>query len=225
MRLDRILALLERTSPGSRRAQELKCEAEHALMRALQAGGVRAVERLVKELDAGARRLEPKRMRAGIRAWRESLAGGARALELHVGADRSYKFAYLLYLEVPKLTPAQQKAQALQKRFYDRYMEVGQKAYRDPGYRLSPTDRRLLLVGELEADVNNGGFSQYLGNKGRRRGRAALAALEAIGARKTAKLLARALESKSDKALAALDDAFYKAPEDLAVLAARHASL
>ncbi len=34
-----------------------------------------------------------------------------------------------------------------------------------------------LLVGELEADVNNGGFSQYLDNEGRRRARAALAAL------------------------------------------------
>jgi hypothetical protein len=105
-------------------------------------------------------------------------------------------------------------------------MEVGQKAYRDPSYRLSALDRRLLLVGELEADVNNGGFSQYLNNKGRRRARSALAALTAIGARKTAAMLEEAMApGVSEARLSALDDRFYKVTEDLAVLAVRHAEL
>lgn len=88
-----------------------------------------------------------------------------------------------------RLTPRQRRIHAGQEAFYARYMAVGQKAYRDPRYRLTPDDRLVLLVGELEADVNNGGFSQYLDNKGRRRARAALAALQKVGARKTARML------------------------------------
>ena len=105
-------------------------------------------------------------------------------------------------------------------------MTVGQKAYRDPRYRLAPADRLVLLIGELEADVNNGGFDQYLTNKGRRRARAALAALRTVGARKTAGMLAKAMAPRATPAqLPALDERFYRVPEDLAVFTARRVGL
>ena len=105
-------------------------------------------------------------------------------------------------------------------------MTVGQKAYTDSSYRLTPPDRLLLLIGELEADVNNGGFDQYLGNKGRRRALAALAALLMVGARKTADMLKKAMApGTSPEERSALDERFYKVPEDLAVLAARRVGL
>jgi hypothetical protein len=123
------------------------------------------------------------------------------------------------------MTAAQRARHAVQEAFYARYMAAGRVAYGGPGgyQRLMRADRLLLLVGELEADVNNGGFSQYLLNKGRRRARRAVEALDTIGARRTARMLEAALRNAADDtALAKLDERFYEAPEDLAVLATRH---
>ena len=85
---------------------------------------------------------------------------------------------------------------------------------------LSPDDRLILLVGELEADINNGGFSQYLHNKGEARAREALSCLSEIGARRTGRWLAAAIEAGADADdLGRLDQQFYDKPEDLASLA------
>jgi hypothetical protein len=120
------------------------------------------------------------------------------------------------------LTPAQQRRHQVQEAFYARYMAAGQRAYASPPKRISAEDRCILLVGELEADVNNGGFDQYLDNKGRRRAAEALRALRHIGASATARLLEAAMKpGLSDAARSRLDDRFYKGKNDLAVLAAR----
>ena len=75
---------------------------------------------------------------------------------------------------------------------------------------------------ELEADVNNGGFAQYLDNKGLRRAGEALQALRRVGATATSRLLVAALKpSLSEVARNRLDDRFYKSREDLAYLASR----
>jgi hypothetical protein len=89
--------------------------------------------------------------------------------------------------------------------------------------------RRLCLAAEadqrgreLEADVNNGGFAQYLDNKGRRRAGEALRALRRVGARATARLLEDALRPELPQAARRrLDDRFYEGREDLARLAFR----
>lgn len=221
MQIADLLNRLTRLEPDSTAAKAVRRQAEQAMRQILKQDGIRGIRRLVKDLNARGRHLEPVRMWAGLHAWREQ--SGERLLQLHAGSNRIYQFAHLRYSAAPKLTRAQRERDAMHKRFYDRYMAAGQKAYRDPRYRLSAVDRRLLLVGELEADVNNGGFSQYLANKGSRRARSALAALRAIGARKTAAMLEQALQPGA--ALSRLDGRFYKAPEDLALLAARHAKL
>jgi hypothetical protein len=108
----------------------------------------------------------------------------------------------------------QRSAAKLQAAFYERY---GQLALQ--GGAKSPDERLIELVGELEADINNGGFGQYLGNKGEERSRDALASLSVIGARRTARWLASALEAGTDSdALARLDEQFNARPEDLASL-------
>jgi hypothetical protein len=77
-------------------------------------------------------------------------------------------------------------------------------------------------VGEFEADVNNGGFGQYLGNKGRKRAGEALHALRSIGAKRTADMLASALApGASDETLERTDKRFYNSAEDLALLTVR----
>ena len=221
--MERILKALAKLRPSARKTVPLKTRGDHLLMRMLNKGGLRGVERLVGALNAKGHRFQPVESGPGGRFWREDADG--RVFEIRVRSNRVYKMAALRYLAVPKLTRAEIERAAVQKAFYDRYVAIGQRAYRNPG-PLPAVERRLLLVGELEADVNNGGFSQYLLNKGRRRAGTALAALKVIGARKTARLLAQALApSVSEAKLAALDDAFYKAPEDLALLAAKHARL
>jgi hypothetical protein len=72
----------------------------------------------------------------------------------------------------------------------------------------------------------NGGFAQYLDNKGRRRAGAALAALHAVGARRTARMLEQALAPRTSATrMSTLDDRFYAVPEDLALLTGRHVGL
>ena len=211
----------------SRKARELRIEIEHRLMQITGAGGLRAAERAIGALNGRDRHLVLIEKRAGLRAWREELAGG-RGLEVWIAVNRLFRSALVRYESVRKtrLTPRQRRIHAGQEAFYARYTEVGQKAYRDPRYRLTPDDRLVLLVGELEADVNNGGFSQYLDNKGRRRARAALAALRKVGARKTARMLESALVPHTTPTqLSALTDRFSDAPEDLALLTARRVGL
>jgi hypothetical protein len=227
MDLTRLLARLLRLKPGSRAAYKLRVQGEHALFKILQRDGLGEIERMVRRANAGGRRLAALSTTApGTRLWREDL--GDRGIQIYVHSSRSYKAMSLTYakVRVPKLTAAERERHAVQERYYERYMAIGRTAYADPPGRISAMERRLLLVGELEADVNNGGFSQYLFNKGARRARAALAALEAIGARRTAGMLEAAMKPGVTEArLSALDERFYKAPEDLAVLAARHARL
>ncbi len=123
-----------------------------------------------------------------------------------------------------RLTQRQRKLFALHEAFYARYNDVARRAYAsNHGSRLRLTDRLVLLIAELEADVNNGGFRQYLDNKGRRRARSALAALHEVGAKRTAVMLAVALASHADEPrLKRLDDRFYRLPEDLAALVMMH---
>ena len=202
-------------------------ELEHLLMRITGAGGLRAAARAVAALNACDRRLVLVQKGASMRTWREEL-GGRRTLEIQLVVNRVFRSALVRHQVVPKVrvTPRQRAIHAVQEAFYARYMKIGQQAYRDPRRRLAPDDRLVLLVGELEADVNNGGFFQYLDNKGRRRARAALAALRKVGARKTARMLVTAMAPRTTAPQrSALDARFYDAPEDLALLTARRVGL
>lgn len=227
-RLAPLLRRLTGLAPRSRKAGELRMDLEHLLMRITGAGGLRAAERAVTALNARDRHLVLIQKRTSLRTWREELVGGRRTLEIQLVVNRLFRSALVRYqvVRTVRLTPRQRRIHAVQEAFYARYMAVGQKAYRDPRYRLGSGDRLVLLVGELEADVNNGGFSQYLDNKGRRRARAALAALRKVGARKTARMLETAIASATTAAQrSALDDRFYAVPEDLALLTARRVGL
>jgi len=112
---------------------------------------------------------------------------------------------------------AQKKAAKLQAAFYRRYQRLASRTG-----KLGVDDRLVQLIGEFEADVNNGGFGQYLGNKGDARAREALACLSAIGAKRSARWLAAALKDPGEKGLARLDQEFYEKAEDLASLAMNH---
>ena len=229
MDLKRILASLVRLQPKAAETLPLRIKGERVILNLLIGKGLPGAEKLVAELNASGRRFQMVVRAPGTRTWREELDSGTRALNIYVASLPGYRASSLRYEAVPKppkLTPAEQRHADLQQRFYDRCRAVAEKAYSDPPARISTMDRRLLLVEEVEADVNNGGFLQYLDNKGTRRAQSALSALKAIGARRTAAMLEAALKPGVTQAeLSRLDDRFYKAPEDLAALGARHAKL
>lgn len=195
-------------------------------MRVLNTAGLRGVEKLIGGAavpglaPAGGNRI-PRR-----REWVAQPPASGAQLGLVVASHQSFKYVSVTWtaLPTPPRTARARELKRVQDEFYARYMAAGQRAYATPPRRISDEDRRILLVGELEADVNNGGFGQYVLNKGRRRAAAALRVLDDIGAAKIAALLRAALAASGDEALQALDSKFYGTRQDLAVLMMTHLS-
>jgi len=224
-RTARLLGRLVQQRPSSRTARELRREIEHELMRAIQAGGPEAARRRLDGVELAGHRLERAAPDGSLCTWRAQL-DRHRRLEISVRTGGPILSTYVDYRTVRpvRLTPRQQRAAALQAAFYSRYERLGALAYRrGTRSRLSANERLVLLIGELEADVNNGGFGQYLANKGSRRARAALRALGTVRAKRTARWLAAALKTPTDSnALERLDARFVEHPEDLASLVMRY---
>jgi len=210
--VDALVAL----TPGAAETEGPRRAMESVLMHALRTGGREAAEKLVESLGAHGHALQ--RLEALPCMWRVATAP-PRVLEIwFTGGETPVVAAVSYRVGKPWGTKAQKRAAGLQAGFYRRYEALA------PGDAArSREDTLIRRVGELEADVNNGGFGQYLDNKGEARAREALACLSAIGARRTARWLRSALESRgSADALAALDREFYEKGEDLAALTMTH---
>jgi Domain of unknown function (DUF4375) len=221
--LARLISRLLAHDPDSPVANVARRKAEHLFMQLLARGGLRAVARVVGALPRKDYVLLPSLATAHSRAWQATLPG-ERELTLQTSANRLFRTASVRYRMVPKSAMSRQRRvhKALQEEFYFRYLEAGKVAYAPVPGRLRAAERLIMLVGELEADVNNGGFLQYLDNKGRRRAAAALAALTRIEATGTAALLRQALgRDVTEAQLSRLDHSFDAMREDLAVLAIR----
>ena len=219
-RIRRHCAAITRTDPNSNRGDRDRWELERLLMRLLKTARLRGVEQAVRA--ATVPDLVAEKGVAGQRRWvAQSRAVGE--LSIYINSNRYFQSVSVMWKALPKpLSPAQTKKKNIQDAFYARYVAAGQRAYATPPQRISREDRRILLVGEFEADVNNGGFSQYLGNKGRARAASTAAILREIGAKKTAAMLDAALQASADNAaLSKLDDRFYRGGEDLALLSIR----
>jgi hypothetical protein len=206
--------------PGTRRADQARWALEHVLLKVVVREGLAAVGRALAA-TGGSWVLAVRR--PGARSWKAPHPRGTHEIVVSVTRDRVLRTALVssLSLQERRIPPAQRARHARQEAFYARYMAAGRVAYASPqGERKLPrTERLLLRIGEFEADVNNGGFGQYLSNKGRRRAGLTLKALQAIGARRSARLLEAALRARTDAALTKLDDSFYRGYDDLAVLA------
>lgn len=186
-------------------------------MRLMHGGGLPAVDRAMQA--AGIGWLSVAVDQPGARVWSGGDDNARATLRIGLTDDELVKSASVTWAPLPAPPkPAETRAHRLQKQFYERYNAAAGTAYATPPGRLPRIDKLILTIGEFEADVNNGGFSQFLFNKGRRRARATVAALKQIRAPKTAAMLASALAHSADEArLGQLDDRFNKAPEDLAV--------
>ena len=207
--VDSLIAL----TPGTPAAEQPQRAIEVLLMNALKRGGREAGEKMVESLLAHGYVLE--RVDALPCMWRVEIPS-PRVLEIwFTGGDDPAVAAVSYRVGKPWGSKAQKRAAKLQAEFYRRYEGLA------PGDgALAPDDRLIQLIGEFEADVNNGGFGQYLSNKGAARARQALASLSAIGAKRTTRWLKSALEGRrGQKGLTRLDQQFWETGEDLASLA------
>jgi hypothetical protein len=216
-----LLRQLVALKPGGRPAEKLRAELTHLLMRIVRTKGLPGVRRLVKRLTSTTS-LDPVFASGSVRAWRHTVAD--RVLVLQTITGRSMKNATLLYSQAPRTPgPKARVRQNLQDRFYARYNQVGPAGESRTTRRPSAADRLVRVIGDLEADINNGGFDQYLCNKGRPQARRAAKCLQSIGARRTGRLLQSALGlPPHSPQFERLDEAFYRSSEDLPSLVMRH---
>jgi hypothetical protein len=210
---------------------------EQALCAAARPDQMPGVERRIDELRAAGFDLETI-SEPGNDHWREwqvRLDDTRYVATVTALVHPDVQSAHLVYKDKPPKV-RRTRAHRLQDAFYARYNGLWDQLRADSALwdrysadratAFGADDRRLLLVGDFEGDVNNGGFSQYLSNKGLPEARLALAAMQAIGARRTAHMLEEALEHPDDESvLERLTNAFYERAEDLAALAAQHARL
>jgi Domain of unknown function (DUF4375) len=206
---------LQSLEPGSRSAEKRRCNLEHGLMQIVLTEGLPGVRRLVRALSV-TRKFAPVFAVGSVHAWR--CVVDDNMLQLQTNTGRSVKSASISYSKRshPRSSPGSRAQQAMQQEFYARYGVVG-PAGRLASSRLSSADRLVRSIGDLEADLNNGGFAQYLVNKGRSQAARVLRQLRSIGARRTAALLGSALRHPTDSVeLGKLDAAYYRRPEDLA---------
>ena len=137
-----------------------------------------------------------------------------------------------------KLSPAARRRAAIEDGFLARGLALNTSGR--PYSSLGADDRLVACLHELEGGVSNGGFGTYLSNTGGARVRDAHAFLQAIGARRTAKIVGEVLalfprgfgaafrrdaEDLLDRHSVALDrlaGRFYDLPESIPRLAMRY---
>jgi hypothetical protein len=212
---------LLKLQPGSPEADTLRARLRDEIMQVLRKRGLRASMRLVER--AGPPGLTLETTTGGYREYVWLSEDKSRKLMISVHATHLFKSTHVLWqqLRTKPLTPREKARYARQETFYAAYNQIAEKAYGLRPPRLSKSDRTILLVGEFEADVNNGGFTQYLDNKGRARARATVAALRRVRAEKTAEMLESAMRlGVTEQELDRLATRFYRRGEDLASLTA-----
>ena len=156
-----------------------------------------------------------------LRRWVAVDADRHAELSVAVSSNPIFKYVSVRWSALPPqppLTAREKKIKAIQDQFYARYTAAGERAYATPPRRIG-ADATILLVGELEADVNNGGFSQYLEQGPPPRGRGTARAAADRREQDGGDAQRGAGEPGDDAALEKLDAKFYRSREDLAVLA------
>jgi hypothetical protein len=227
-RLTTLACRLTALPPASLRASSTRAELEHLLMRLLAGAGLRGVDAAVRDLIRGGLPITLQNHEPGVRIWAGLLPQQKAELRVTVTASRLIRTTLVTWraAHATVLSGHQRERTRIQNAFYSRYLAAGRKAYAPRPGRLPRPDRWVLLVGEFEADIQNGGFRQFLANKGRRRARAVLRVLDSIAVPRTAALLRHALRpSVPEPAWGRLDRQYDRTGEDLTVATMRHLGL
>lgn len=211
--------------PATKQADKARWAIEGVLMEALKSDGIRAVRAALKGLSADGELFQLVEKESGSYRWQAKISQD-RVIELAVNFAGGVQGTSVTYrIDRPlALTPRQQRLADAHAAFYSHYERIAASVHATGGKkRLGRAEKIILFVGELEAEINNGGFSQYLLNKGRSRAKQALEALIAVEAKRTATLLEQALQPETvEEVLDRLDAKYYRQAEDLPSLVVKH---
>jgi hypothetical protein len=197
-------------------------------MRLLTGAGLRGIDAALRVLTRSGLPLTLSNRQRGLRTWAGQLSQQKAELRITVTSNRLIRTTHVTWYttQATALTRHQQERKRTHDAFYARYLAAGQRAYAPHPGRLARADRWILLIGEFEADVNNGGLRQFVENKGRAKARVVLRICDAIGAPKTGRLLRSAVRaSVHDLIWDGLDRQFTRTGEDLPMATMRHLRL
>lgn len=230
---------------GNPAARRLKSELELALLEAMNEDGKEGVDKVIGLLNENGHDLRLVASDGELFEYSEKLSDGERLLVIRACLSSEFSFVHVLFesAEPEENGPEDEAVEELRQSFYKRFVQIVTNVDDDRFTELEPDARDIFVVGLLEGEVNNGGFSQYFWNTEGQHAAATVEVLKRIGAKDTASLLRRAMklygappkddldewydrlervESEHPDAIAELDEHFYEGVDDLSVLVMKH---
>ncbi len=235
------LDAIEKLDPGTPAGRRLKADLELALLEAMNENGKQGVDEVIGQLNGNGHQLKLVSSDSELSEYSEKLSGGERLFVVRACLSSEFSFVHVLFEEAQpaQLAPEDEVLEEMRQGFYKRFVDIVTNVDADRFTELEPEARDIYLVGLLEGDVNNGGFSQYFWNTEGQHAAATVDVLKRIGAKATVSLLRRAMklygappsddldewydrlervDSEHEDVLAELDEHFYEGVDDLPVL-------
>ena len=236
---------INRLDPGTPAGRRTKADLELALLEAMNENGKKGVEEAVQRLNHNGHALKLVAGDGELSEYSEKLSDGERMFVIRACLSDEFSFVHVLFekAEDPELGPEEEVLESLRQTFYKRFVDIVTNVDTDRFTELESDSRDVYLIGLLEGEVNNGGFSQYFWNTEGQRAAATLEVLKRVGAKDTASLLRRAMklygapptddldewydrlervDSEHQDVLEELDEHFYEGVDDLSVLVMKH---
>ena len=238
---------IESLDPGTPAGRRLKADLELALLEAMNENGKQGVDEAIERLNGNGHRLELVTSDGELSEYSEKLSDGERLFVVRACLSSEFSFVHVLFEDAhpDEMAPEDDALEEMRQSFYKRFVDIVTNVDTDQFTALEPEARDIYLVGLLEGDVNNGGFSQYFWNTEGQHAAATVDVLKRIGAKATASLLRRAMklygappsddldewydrlervDSEHEDVLAELDEQFYEGVDDLPVLVMKQLS-
>ena len=239
---------IESLDPGSSAGKRLKAELELALLEAMNKSGKQGIDEAIGMLNDNGHELRLVACDGDLSEYTEALPDGERVFVVRACLSSEFSFVHVLFepSEPAELEPAEDALEELRRGFYKRFVDIVTNVDTDRFTEFEPDARDIYVVGLLEGEVNNGGFSQYFWNTEGQHAQVTVDVLKRVGAKETASLLRRAMklygtppsddldewydrlervDSEHEDVLAELDEHFYEGVDDLPVLVMKHLNL
>jgi hypothetical protein len=236
---------IESLDPGSSAGKRLKSELELALLEAMNENGKQGIDEAIGLLNDNGHALRLVASDGDLSEYSEALPGGKRVFVVRACLSSEFSFVHVLFepTQPADFDPAEEALEDLRRSFYKRFVDIVTNVDTDRFTELMPEARDIYVVGLLEGEVNNGGFSQYFWNTEGQHAAVTVDVLKRVGAKETASLLRRAMklygappsddldewydrlervDSEHEDVLAELDEHFYEGVDDLPVLVMKH---
>ena len=223
----------------------LTVELERAILSAINAKGQKGINETIRILNDHGHHLKKVARDGELTKYSEVLSNGGRVFQIRASVSNEFSYVDVCFdVNIVDDEGTDDDArEALRQAFYERYIDLVSTVDPDKFDEMSPDARDIYVVGLLDSEVNNGGFSQYFWNTEGQFAANTLEVLKRIGAKETASLLGRAVklygappsgdveewydrlekvESEHADVLEDLDEHFYEVLDDLPVLLMNH---